>query len=215
MNTFNILHLSDLHIGHEKVNSYYSNMRDIFYKDLKDMSEYVDKYDLILFSGDLTYSGEKDQYEKLTTILSHLYEYLNNELNCDPYFISVPGNHDLQRPEEQNSVKIAIENKYYEFGNFYNNFWENFDNNEYGNLIKNCFIEYSKWNENINFPKFNNLTSGLLPGDFSCSINNDNVRIGIIGLNSAFLQLSDGNYKEKLDINPRQLMCLVSVRPRK
>jgi len=45
---------------------------------------------------------------------------------------------------------------------------------------------------------------GLLPGDFSATIDKDGARLGILGLNTAFLQLADGDYQGRLALHARQ-----------
>ena len=48
----------------------------------------------------------------------------------------------------------------------------------------------------------------MLPGDFASTISKDYMKIGIIGLNSAFLQISDGNFEGKLALHPKQVSAV-------
>ncbi|UUY08009.1 hypothetical protein LRS11_19705 [Pseudomonas sp. J452] len=57
------------------------------------------------------------------------------------------------------------------------------------------------------------LTHGEIPGDISTEINFQGRSVGIVGLNSAWLQLCDGDYKERLHVDPRQLMAVTSGAP--
>ena len=49
-----------------------------------------------------------------------------------------------------------------------------------------------------------NVKSGLLPGDFAVTIEKEGVKLGIVGLNTSFLQLADGNYEGKLALHTQQ-----------
>ena len=59
------------------------------------------------------------------------------------------------------------------------------------------FDNFSKWqHSNLEYQKsekkqFLKFKQGFLPGDVSCTLEKDGHRIGIIGLNSAFLQTGD------------------------
>src|ERR1700722_7839732 len=49
------------------------------------------------------------------------------------------------------------------------------------------------------------LTSGILPGDFAYTLSCGHRRIGIVGLNTTFLQLQEGDYERHLVWDARQL----------
>lgn len=51
----------------------------------------------------------------------------------------------------------------------------------------------------------------MLPGDFCATLQKQDVHIGVIGLNSAFLQLQGGDYKGKLVLHPSQLTELLGM----
>ncbi|MCP4698786.1 MAG: toll/interleukin-1 receptor domain-containing protein [Gammaproteobacteria bacterium] len=65
------------------------------------------------------------------------------------------------------------------------------------------FENYMQWWEKQSL-KPHALKFGLLPGDFSVTIEKEGVKIGILGLNSSFLQLTDADYKGRLALNARQ-----------
>ncbi|MCP4695399.1 MAG: SUMF1/EgtB/PvdO family nonheme iron enzyme, partial [Gammaproteobacteria bacterium] len=62
---------------------------------------------------------------------------------------------------------------------------------------------YFDWIKNHPF-KADNINHGILPGDFSVTIKKDNAGLGILGLNSAFLHLTDKDYKGRLAVHPSQ-----------
>ena len=49
-----------------------------------------------------------------------------------------------------------------------------------------------------------NLKAGVLAGDFSATIEKNGAKLGILGLNTSFLQVTGDNYEGKLAIHPRQ-----------
>ena len=117
--------------------------------------------------------------------------------------MSIPGNHDLKRPDPELPVSAA-------FRNWWNDdlvrkaFWTN-SASEYRRAISEAFNAYTEWSNSNGLPRPPDFQSGLLPGDFSATIEKGAARIGIVGLNSTFLQLSGGDFEGKLDIDPRQL----------
>lgn len=55
--------------------------------------------------------------------------------------------------------------------------------------------------------------NGMLPGDVSVELNFGNVNVGIVGLNSTWLQLGSAEYDGRLEISSRQLMALTNEDP--
>ena len=47
---------------------------------------------------------------------------------------------------------------------------------------------------------------GMLPGDFSSVVTKDGISLGVVGLNTTFLQLTGDDYAGRLDIHVRQLI---------
>lgn len=213
MKIVNVLHLSDLHIGWPENEFYFETFRKIFYDDLKKMRERSGCIDLVLFTGDLTYSGEKEQFAKLSDVLTQLWDFFKNDISSWPYFLCVPGNHDLTRPAVYDSAKKTLLSLYFEDNHFQDIFWKDFDHNEYGQAVNGWFANYTDWKNNLNLPCLNSQKKGIVPGDFSGRVEINGIRIGIVGLNSAFLQLEEGNFEGKIDINSRQLRAVYDGDP--
>ncbi|MCX7749336.1 MAG: metallophosphoesterase [Clostridia bacterium] len=202
MHNINWIHLTDLHFGQESQEWLWPTFRELLYSDLKKLYEVAGPWDIVFFSGDLTQSGKKEEFDGLSLELKSLWEHFRS-MGCDPIFLSVPGNHDLVRPPSSSAVVKALKN------------WESDDElkklvlssepNEYRDIIEKCFQNYTNWYNELLLPKASEYIRGILPGDFSAIIEKNGTRIGIVGLNSSFLQLSGGNYKEKLDIHNIQL----------
>jgi hypothetical protein len=75
-------------------------------------------------------------------------------------------------------------------------------------LVRQSFASFTSWLKQHPFRRPLSLTRGLLPGDFAATIAKDGIRVGVIGLNSSFLQLKDGDYEGKLGVDARQLVAV-------
>lgn len=92
MKKFNILHLSDLHIQLHNWNQ--DLVLNAFLKDIDNTSKQK-KIDLVIFTGDLVFSGKKVEFDIFKkNVVTPLAAILNLELSK---FIFVPGNHDIDR----------------------------------------------------------------------------------------------------------------------
>jgi hypothetical protein len=86
------------------------------------------------------------------------------------------------------------------------NFWNN-EKDPCRKVIEEAFKQFSEWylGWQVDHPHdcYKSLSKGLLPGDFAMTVEKDDIRLGLVGLNSAFLQLQ--NYDDKLDLDLLQL----------
>lgn len=92
-----ILHLSDFHV---RERDRFNNKKiEEFIKALN-ILENVDEY-IFAFSGDLSFSGKKEEFDKAEELLGRLKEELNKvNSGKEVKTIIVPGNHDLCLPAE-------------------------------------------------------------------------------------------------------------------
>ena len=93
METFTWLHLTDLHCG-QKGRWYWPNVRENVLNDLEKLHKKTGGWDLVLFTGDLAFSGQPDQYDMVNTVLEALWAKFT-ELGCAPLLLPVPGNHGI------------------------------------------------------------------------------------------------------------------------
>ena len=168
-------------------------------------------WDLVLFSGDLTQSATNEQFRKLSEVLDEVWTHLDS-LGCNPVILCIPGNHDLSRPDPSSSTVKMLQH-WHDEKDIIEAFWES-DTNEYKQLIHNCFTNYTTWWHHIKLPK-PRITSGIIPGDFSTIISKSGISIGVIGLNTTFLQLNDDNYEGLLDVHDKQLLAICGDDPDK
>lgn len=204
--TITWLHLTDLHQGLHGQKWLYPTIRQAFYEDLEKLHEKISPIDLVLFTGDLTQGDKtiednKQQFEAFESTLQHLWEHLAN-LGSYPKLLVVPGNHDLFRPNEDLPIMVALES-WHNKEKIRTAFWNN-PNSDYRKLIEKAFTQYQEWLTSTKIPLVP-YNKGLLPGDFSATYEKNNIKLGIIGLNSAFLQLTKEDYEGKLDLHVQQL----------
>ncbi|MCP4702718.1 MAG: metallophosphoesterase [Gammaproteobacteria bacterium] len=197
---FSWLHLTDFHQGMDKQSWLWPGVKERFFDDLKRLHNKCGPWDLVLFTGDLTQQGRTGEFEKLERILTQLWEQFD-KLKFSPKLLAVPGNHDLVRPNAKTpSVKLL--SQWDNNPDIQQEFWGN-ERCPYRGVVNRACKNYLEWIKNHPF-KPDNINHGILPGDFSATIKKDNASLGILGLNSAFLQLADNDYKGKLVVHPSQ-----------
>ncbi|MGF6348304.1 metallophosphoesterase [Variovorax sp. W2I14] len=199
------LHLSDIHVGMELQGWLWPTFKKHFLDDLERTFRKSGPWDVVIFSGDLTQRADPKEYAKLTEILLEIWAKFG-ELGCQPFFFPIPGNHDLLRPSPMASTARAFKD-WWDEPEIQKAFWKS-DPIEYRGLINSIFDNYSVWfaslpETGLPMPKIKN---GILPGDSSARIELENATIGLVGLNSAWLQLGDWNYEGQLEVHPKQLL---------
>lgn len=205
------LHLSDLHFG-EQSKWLWPNFKAIFLEDLRRIAGEAGPIDLVIFSGDLTQCGDKAQYDALTQQLLEIWEMLD-KLAQRPVLFSVPGNHDLKRPP-RNDARVKMLARWSSDPDVAKEFWTVPDN-QYIELVRSAFSNYTTWHDGLSSHgiQLANVTTGLLPGDASSSLLLNDIRVGLVGLNSSYLQLSDGKFFERLALDLRQLNAVTHDDP--
>ncbi len=91
-----LIHLSDVHFSQRDDSSQFDlnrQLREAILTDIASKPAGVD-YDGLLISGDLAFSGRKDEYESLKVWLGELFHIAG--LSMDVTYV-VPGNHDVDR----------------------------------------------------------------------------------------------------------------------
>lgn len=200
--TISWLHLTDLHVG--QANEWlWQGMRQQFYEDLRLMASSTGPWDVVFFSGDFVQTGSVEEFRKLTAELERLWKHFR-ALGSNPLLVCVPGNHDVLRPGDTDPItrqsmrwhELAEEDVKHEF-------WTK-KQSKYRKGVERSLKHYSDWLKSLKLPK-PKLIKGLLPGDFSAVVQRNNTYVGIVGLNTTFLQLGKGDYEKKLDLHVLQL----------
>ncbi|NJM23589.1 MAG: hypothetical protein HC907_35690 [Richelia sp. SM1_7_0] len=198
--TFSWLHLTDFHQGMIKQSWLWPNVREIFFADLKRLHDKCGPWDLVLFTGDLTQEGSFQEFQTLDRLMKELWDHFD-KLGSSPKLLAVPGNHDLVRPNRREPA-VRLLQQWQNQPDIQEEFWEDGES-PYRQVVTKAFENYMIWWDNQTF-KPKDLKPGILPGDFSATIEKEGAKLGIVGLNTSFLQLTGGNYEGKLVLHPRQ-----------
>jgi len=159
-------------------------------------------WDLVFFTGDLTQRGSADEFDQLDRLIEDLWDRLGR-LGSRPQLIAVPGNHDLVRPADSFDPVVIALRQWHDDRRLRDHVLTG-PENAYQERLRGAFGAYSEWAARERWGPAPS-RHGALPGDFAHSLSVGGVALGIVGLNSAFLQLSDGDHLERLDVDPRQL----------
>ena len=211
--TFSWLHLTDLHFGLTGQDCRWPNVRKSFFDDLADLHTRCGPWDAVFFTGDLVQQGSPAEFAAMQKdVLDDLWQKLAELGSGKAVLLAVPGNHDLQRPviDGRDAAVVALSNPA-NFESIAKWFWSQ-PTGSYRHVIDTAFASYSTWWENTPH-RAANITTGALPGDFVCSLTAGDKQIGIMGLNTAFLQLDKGDYHGKLvwDVQQVHALCASGV----
>lgn len=201
MTSFSWLHLSDLHQGMSEQRWLWPQVEEMFFDDLKELHLQCGPWDAVLFSGDLTQRGSAEEFQRLNQVLERLWTHLRS-LGSNPALVAVPGNHDLTRPSAL-SPEVKVLASWRREKVVQDDFWNN-SSSRYRQIVIDAFANYAQWWKTHPFPRVEQSQEGLLPGDASFSFVKNGHRFGVVGLNSAFLQLAGGNYEQKLSLGVAQ-----------
>ncbi|OOO32628.1 hypothetical protein EFR00_32315 [Rhizobium sophoriradicis] len=205
--SFKLLHLSDLHAGMHSQKLLWPNVKEVFFEDLKTLAIGTGPWDAVLFSGDFAQKGAKDEFDEVVSRLQELWGHFK-KMGFRPSLICIPGNHDIERPDGK-SPTVKVLKRWFENSDI----WEDFFSEPVDPYRRTVVESLSNYNRFISelastgIPLLNSV-SGLMPGDQLLAVRNDKVSLGVLGLNSTWLQLSGDDYKGKLALDHRQVHAL-------
>jgi hypothetical protein len=211
--TFSWLHLTDLHFGLSGQDSLWPTLRAPFLDDLAALHAQTGPWDAVFFTGDLVQQGKSAEYQAMQIeVLTRLWDTLRALGSGHAVLLAVPGNHDLFRPNPDDDNGSAVEAllDIDRFKRIAPKFWDK-PGCDYRTVVNNAFGAYTEWWDDLAQrpqPLAHKLTQGMLPGDFACTLAAGGQKIGIVGLNTAFLQLGGGDYHGKLEWDARQLQAV-------
>lgn len=214
-NKFNILFLSDLHWKGEESRIRWNGVEGHFLDALRGANEDCGGIDLVLFAGDLVFSGERKQFGGKQSVSGFIEKTRKRleDLGCHAPLLTIPGNHDLQRPSlrglKDDLPDLAQRVCRSVFGSDRER--RGRAASKYRKFVMDAFEQYRKWSENdietqvtAGILPRGAHKSGMVPGDFSCRIHKNGLRIGVVGLNSSCLQLAGGAFRGLLHVGLRQ-----------
>lgn len=182
---WNWLHLSDLHCGMRYSDWLWPGMERQVLGDLTRLHDVSGPWDFVFFTGDLVQQGHRREFDNLDKLLERLWRHLGR-LGSNPCLIAVPGNHDLVRPTGTAADTLISWAKDRAVPD---EFWSNHDSAERA-LVSQAFQNYCDWWRRCPYTP-DDVREGSLPGDIAFIAEKDQYRLGVAGLNSTFLQLSN------------------------
>lgn len=183
----------------------FPSVRKDLFADLEYLLDKTGQIDLVLFTGDLAYRGSQGDYAKAEKILNRLYAELKKICGNEPRLAVVPGNHDLERPED--TEELARLKALSENAEVQRKFWHEADS-LLRTTVESMFRNYMEWWRTTSLPRVSCFKAGVLPGDFSATFEKEGHRIGLVGLNTAFAHVAD-DQRGRLAVDMCQLACAI------
>lgn len=208
--SINWILLTDLHLGLDDKSWLWPKVKHDLFKDLARMADQIGGWDLVFFTGDFVQTGTRTEFDLLSKEIEDIWKVLSKS-GTTPFLCPVPGNHDLTRPPKGSAVFRTLTQLWEQDGELRRTFWRD-DTCEERKAIEENFREYSTWLSQLQVPTLPH-KDGILPGDFSAIFPKGKLEMGIIGLNSTFLQLVKGDYKGKLALHVSQLNAVCGGDP--
>lgn len=207
-NTFHWMHISDLHRGQSRTAQMWGLVRDEIHKDVQKHVETNGPIDLVIFSGDLAFKGAADEFSSVEDELLELWTLFSGT-GSNPRLFIVPGNHDLSRPSEDSPL-YNLANEFRKKQGARKSLLENLESS-YRGEIASIFENYAKFIERLSASKIPLVMDkyGLFTGDVSGKFKVNSLSIGLVGLNTAWSHLADGELEGLLDVYPDQLNSVV------
>lgn len=205
------MHISDIHVGLKRQDWLWPAVATALYDDIDRLHRKVGPWDLVFFTGDLTQSATRDEFARATSMLTDIWKRFTAR-GFNPYLVVVPGNHDLSRPAPSKPETLLLK-EWWNQPLVEEGFWS--DDNPYFKLVEAAFENYTSWKETLTDAgiRFLKGQPGRIPGDFSVSVTLKDTKVGVVGLNSAWLQIGPENYHGRLNVDVRQLLPLTNNDP--
>ncbi len=204
--TIRWLHFSDIHVGMGEQVRLWPRSSTVLLDDLETAHRKTDGFDLLVFSGDLAFKGSADEFDRFDQILERILGRLG-DLGPRPPVVTVPGNHDLVRPDGALPTPVAL-SQFWNLPTVRERMWD--ASQPYLEFLSGVFENYSAWRDAAVARGIHLVPAmeGLLPGDASYVLEGANARTGIVALNSTWLQLGAGDYDKGLHVDARQLLAV-------
>jgi Calcineurin-like phosphoesterase len=206
---FTWLHLTDLHIGGRLDDTYWPTVKAELWQDLHNPPvEELRAPDIVFFTGDLSFSGRKHQFDDVARFLDEL----RHRIGAVP-IVAVPGNHDLTRPQETERARFLwlrfLADAFCEPEQA--RLWA--ERSPLRDALTDLFEPYTAFAQHSIIEPLQQMNAtvvqGVLPGDLSVSLSIRDLRLGIVGLNSTWRQFAGGDFERCVTVHPRQLHAVL------
>jgi hypothetical protein len=176
----------------------WTDAKVLLLEDLRRVTDHVGGFDAIVFSGDISQRGEPGEFTRFEETV--LVDIWNVAAGPETVLLAVPGNHDLRRPSAKDPIARGLVTDSEARVGLFEGEAQTLE------FIKARFAGFSAWWESCSHRPQENYQAGLLPGDFAYFLERRGIRIGFIGLNSAWLQLREGMTEGSLHVDIRQVL---------
>lgn len=174
------------------------------HNDIRRHCEIHGKLDLVIFSGDITQRAEPAEFEAAFNEMISLWELFESIAKPPKLFI-IPGNHDLVRPDDDSTLLTALDSWRKRPSNLESLLRK--EDHSFRKELKKAFANYSSFFEkltNSNIPVLAD-HKGVVPGDVSGTLDINGMKVGLIGLNSAWSQLEESTVEGELEFATDQV----------
>lgn len=203
------LHLSDLHYGCAG-KDLWEQVEEEFHRDVDLFLDRLGAPDLLLFTGDLAFSGKPQEFDAVDRFLDDLLAHLNRRGAAEPLLFAVPGNHDVARPSTRAEKLTYHILKDFDgttddpiVAEIHKELWTSRD----ASFIEGLFPGYVEWFQKRIAPSLKRCEKvhfSHFPCDFMAEVEPEGTfRLGILGLNSTWIQYTGGDFDGKL-LMPRE-----------
>lgn len=186
------IHLSDYHAG-ARGQPIWARVRASLEKSVKEMHANVGcPPDLVLFTGDLANQGKREEYDAVDSLLDDLSKW------CDCFLpvFAVPGNHDVARPKVDFWKYDALSNPRRSAAVRAALHPAEPPTSIYEVPLSGLFPHYLEWMQrrvvtSLRLAGQAPYLSRYMPGDLSVVFEKGALRLGLVGLNSAWTHYRD------------------------
>lgn len=208
---FRWLHISDLHVGVDGQNWLWPSFKASWHDDIARQFDQAGAWDAVLFTGDLTQQAATEEFVELDAILAEMWEWFD-QLGFRPTLVTIPGNHDLVRPAARAAETLAL-GQYWDEPELRGDLLAG-KGKDYETFLAGRFQSYRLWRDRAvaNGLHATPEADGWMPGDAAYRLPVGDATIGIVGLNSAWLQLG-ARSQGRLAVEPRQLLAVTGNDP--
>lgn len=204
MSSIGWLHLADLHQTVRRRGWPSAQIRHEVLKDLARLHDQSGPWHMVIVAGDLSMRGSPAELDEAERTLEDLLEFLRS-LGSNPALLAVPGNHDMVRADAPATGMQALR-RWRDDPRIEREFWTDPDSPG-RRLVDRALSPWERWwDRRLERGFGDSVTSyraGLLPGDFTVSARAGDLEMGVAGLCSTFLHVSDG-WQGRLSISPHQ-----------
>jgi hypothetical protein len=203
-------HLSGLCAGATQATVPLQTVRDALLSELRDPPAALPTPHLLLIAGDLAANGRPEEFTQVFEIIDKISEACAERGGDKPLLFFVPGPRDLKPPGDDPSYDWFCDYDRDRYAARREALWGQDQKNEHLQKIEVVFNSYSHFFEQRCLQQFQTVAQrrrGWMPGDALASVEVGGLKLGLVGLNSAWRCC--GGRESDLTVDPGQLHRLL------